>query len=118
MPTMQKVSPTGRNSNKANPGRCDLTSKPLAATLVDVPTSVQVPPMIDAKARGMSVLLGLMRLFRQTARTAGKKTAVVVVLFIKADVPQVSNITIRRTRLRLLPEVLQIRSPKPSITPV
>src|SRR5690242_12129651 len=103
MPTTQTASPTGRNSNIENGARPADFSRALAATFVEVPIRVQVPPSIEAKASGISTLPGLTRLLRQRPSTAGIITAVQVVLFMKDEMKHVTGMTASSTLLRLPP---------------
>ncbi len=71
--------------------------------VVEEASSVQVPPIMEAKANGIRIWLGLRRLRLQIPSTAGRKTAVVVVLWMKAAAKAVAGIRQSRTRLRLPP---------------
>ncbi len=79
---------------------------------------MQVPPIIEAKAKGMRIWLGFRRLFLHSPSTAGRKTAVVVVLCRKAAMQAVAGISTSSTRVRLVPAILEMALPKFSITPV
>ncbi len=55
------------------------------ATFVDVPINVQVPPIIDAKARGINIFEADNFDFRARASIGEINNAVTVVLFMNAD---------------------------------
>ena len=64
--------------------------------VVEDASRVQVPPIIEAKAKGMRIWLGESRLFRHSPSTAGRKTAVVVVLCRNAAMQAVAGISLGR----------------------
>src|ERR1700688_1307724 len=86
--------------------------------VVEEASSVQVPPIIEAKAKGMRIWLGFSRLFLHSPSTAGRKTAVVVVLWRNAAMQAVAGISSSSTRVRLVPAILEMVLPKHSIAPV
>jgi hypothetical protein len=67
---------------------------------------------MEAKASGISTLLGVSRLRRQRPRTAGISTAVVVVLFMNAEMKFVIGITQSSTLVLLPPAKRWIASPR------
>ena len=77
--------PTGANSNMRSGSMPIRLMTPLTATFVEVPISVQVPPRMEAKASGMSRRDGEKRSRRASPMTGPTNTAVMVVLFMKAD---------------------------------
>ncbi len=81
------ISPIGVNSNMPIGFMPECWINPLTATLVEVPMSVQVPPRIEANATGMSNFEALTPALRPSPATSGVKSAVTVVLFMKAEVP-------------------------------
>jgi hypothetical protein len=112
------TTPTRVNSNMRNGSNPSLVMAPLTATFVEVPISVQVPPMSEAKASGMSKREGGMRSLRESPMTGPTNTAVTVVLFMKAEMPPTTAIMKPISRLGCVPKVCASMPPIMSSTPV
>src|SRR6185369_12865374 len=86
--------------------------------LVEEEKSMQVPPIIEAKAKGMRICPGRIRVRLQRPKTAGRKTAVVVVLCMNEAMKEVAGRRQRRILRLPAPATLWMAVPKLSITPV
>ena len=87
MPTIAIGPPTAASSKKPSPGRPWEISRPSVTRFVEVPISVQRPPIIEAKERGMSSFEGATWYWPAQARTSGMPIATSAVLLRKAEAP-------------------------------
>ena len=110
--------PIGAKSKKLNDVWPRSASMAVAKILGGVPIRVMLPPISEEKASGISSRDRGILACREMPTTAGSRTAVAPMLFIKADIlPQVIMITATK-RGSLLPARRMIRSPSMSATPV
>ncbi len=89
-----------------------------ARMLGGVPIRVRLPPIIEAKANGMSSFEAAMRARRAIISTAGSSTAVAPTLFINADMRLTVSIKMIISRVWLDLAMRKMRTPKKSAMPV
>ena len=103
MPTTMHTRPTGRKLKKPN-GWCPLSvSASWMTRLGGVPMSVSMPPMLLAKARGMSSRLARILAFCARLTTMGIIRATVPVLLTKAPITAVTTMSSRKRPISLSP---------------
>jgi hypothetical protein len=117
-PTSAMTTPTGVSSNIPSGGIPNFSSIPDAATLVDVPISVHVPPSSDAYATGIRNFEVESLRRRATPIVGGTKIAVTAVLFIHADAKAIVDVRPRRMPCGLLPRSRCTALPAASAAPV
>ena len=111
IPTARVTRPTGRKVKK-DMSCTDSDTRPLDFALLrvswmmrlgGVPIRVIIPPMLLAKANGMSRRLDEVPAYAAILTTIGSISATVPVLLTKPPIKAVTSITIRKSRVWLVP---------------
>ena len=118
IPTTRHIKPTGRNEKNDNGSKPFSVSVSCITRLGGVPISVSMPPMLLAKAKGISSRLALILALAARLTTMGSIKATVPVLLTKAPIPAVTNITSRNRRNSLFPAIPIILPPIIRASPV
>ena len=108
MPTATQMMPTGRNEKKDNGSKPAPVSVSCMIRLGGVPMSVIMPPMLLAKASGMSRRLELVFALAAMLTTMGSISATVPVLLTNAPMADVTSMTSSSNRSSLLPASFRI----------
>ena len=108
MPTSTQIMPTGRKEKNERGAKPASESVSLIIRLGGVPMSVIMPPMLLAKARGISRRLELAFALAAMLTTIGSIRATVPVLLTKAPMQAVVSTTSRKSLSSLLPASLRI----------
>ena len=108
IPTETQMSPTGRNEKKESAPNPACSNVSEMIKLGGVPISVIIPPILLAKAKGISRRLGLMPALMAMLTTIGSIKATVPVLLTNAPMADVASITNKKSRNSLFPASFNI----------
>jgi len=109
VPTATLTKPTGRKVKKESGSKPAEVNVFCMTRLGGVPISVIIPPILLAKANGISNRLGFILALIARLTTMGSISATVPVLLTNAPIAEVTNITSKNRRISLFPASLRIR---------